>query len=115
MQRNEVYIMENFKVIYKILKIIEKSMDLEEFDKKSISRERFELTEPRYNRIMTLLVKEGYITGVEIWNSRDCEYPRICITRPEITIKGLEYMEDNTFMKRAADIAKGIKDTIPGM
>ena len=107
--------MDNFKVIYKILKIIEKSMDIEEFDKENISRERFELSEPRYNRIMALLVKEGYITGVEVWNSVDCEYPRICITRPEITIKGLEYLEDNTFMKRAADIARGIKDTMPGM
>lgn len=107
--------MDNFKIIYKILKIIEKSMDLEEFDRNSISRERLELSEPRYNRIMALLVKEGYLTGIEVWNAMDCNYPRICIVRPEITIKGLEYLEDNTFMKKEADIAKGIKEAMPGL
>ena len=107
--------MDNFKIIYKILKIIEKSMDLEEFDRNSISRERLELSEPRYNRIMALLVKEGYLTGIEVWSAMDCNYPRICIVRPEITIKGLEYLEDNTFMKKAADIAKGIKEAMPGL
>lgn len=107
--------MDNFKVIYKILKILEKSMDLEEFDMSSISKERLELSEARWSRIMALLVAEGYVTGVEVWNSMDCGYPRICLTRPEITIKGLEYLEENTFMKKAANLAKGIKDITPGL
>lgn len=107
--------MDNFKIIYKILKILEKSMDIEEFDKNAISKERLDITEARWCRIMALLASEGYMTGVEIWNSMDCEYPRVCITRPEITLKGLEYLEDNKFMKKAADIAKGIVDVIPGI
>ena len=107
--------MDNFKIIYRILRILEKSMDLEEFDKNSISKERLELSEARWCRIMAMLVAEGYVTGIEVWRSMDCEYPRVSITRPEITIKGLEYLEDNTFMKRAAEMAKGIKDIIPGL
>nr|DAZ13236.1 MAG TPA: YjcQ protein [Caudoviricetes sp.] len=107
--------MDNFKIIYKILKILEKSMDLEEFDHASISKERLELTEARWCRIMALLASEGYITGVEVWNSMNCNYPRVCLTRPEITIKGLEYLEENTFMKKAANLAKGIKDVTPGL
>lgn len=88
-------------------------MDLEEFDKNSISRERLELSEARWCRIMTLIVEEGYVKGVEVWNSLDCAYPRVCMTRPEITLKGLEYLEENTFMKKAAEMAKGIVEVIP--
>ena len=63
MRKNEVYIMDNFKVIYKILKIIEKSMDLEEFDKENISKERFELSEPRYRAYITEESKLGLQIG----------------------------------------------------
>ena len=104
--------MDNFKIIYKILKILEKSMDIEEFDKASIAKERFDLTEPKWCRIMALLVSEGYVTGIQVWNSMDCAYPRVVLVRPEITLKGLEYLEENAFMKKAADMAKGIIDVI---
>ena len=32
-----------------------------------------------------------------------------------ITLKGLEYLEENSAMKKAAALIKGIKDTIPGL
>ena len=106
--------MDNFKIIYKILKILEKSMDLDEFDNNSIAKERLELSEARWSRIIAMLVKEGYVSGIDVWNGMDCGYPRVCIVRPEITIKGLEYLEENKFMKKAADLAKGIKEIVPG-
>lgn len=90
-------------------------MDLEEFDKESISRERLEISEARWCRIMAMLVNDGYVTGIKTWEAMDCGYPRVAIARPEITIKGLEYLEENTFMKKAANLAKGIKDTLPGL
>lgn len=107
--------MDNFKMIYKILRTLERAMDLENFDKSCISKERLELTEARWNRIIAMLVAEGYVTGIEVWNSFDCGYPRVVLTRPEITIKGLEYLEENSFMKKAADMAKGIKEILPGL
>ncbi|MFR3753592.1 MAG: YjcQ family protein [Enterocloster sp.] len=41
----------------------------------------------------------------------DCGYPRrVALTRPEITLKGLSrYLEENTLMKKAANLAKGIQ------
>lgn len=107
--------MDNFNTIYKILKILEKSMDLEEFDNSSISKERLGMSEARWSRIMSLLVSEGYVTGIETWSSMDCGYPRVCPIRPEITIRGLEYLEENSFMKKAANLAKGIKEITPGL
>ena len=107
--------MEEFSVIYKILKILKDTMDLEEFDNELLSPEELRLSVPKWSRIMALMVQEGYITGVEVWNSMSCGYPRVSLVRPEITLKGLEYLEQNGLMKKAANIAKGIKDTIPGL
>lgn len=48
--------MDNFKIIYSILKILEKSMDAEEFDKSRLSNESLKSSEPRWSRIMAMLV-----------------------------------------------------------
>ena len=94
--------MDNFKIIYKILRILEKSMDIEEFDKSSISKERLELSEARWCRIMALIVEEGYVKGVRVWNIFAGKTPSVEIISPYITLRGLEYLEENTFMKNAA-------------
>ena len=62
-----------------------------------------------------MLLKEGYISGGETWNAMDCGYPRVALTRPELTLKGLEYLEENSLMRKAADLAKGIVDTASNM
>jgi len=106
---------DDFRVIYRILRILQKSMDCEEIDREILSAERLELSIPKWSRIMSMLLNEGYITGGQTWNALDCGYPRVVLTRPEITLKGLEYLEENTLMKKASNLAKGIKDTIPGL
>lgn len=107
--------MDDFRLIYKILRILQKSMDCEEFDIRALSPETLKLSLPKWSRIMAMLLKEGYIEGGQTWNAIDCGYPRVTLTRPEITLKGLEYLEDNALMKKAAELAKGIIDTIPGL
>lgn len=107
--------MDDFRLIYKILRILQKSMDCEEFDANVLSAEALKLSVPKWSRIMAMLLKEGYIEGGQTWNAMDCGYPRVALTRPEITLKGLEYLEENALMKKAAALAKGIKDTIPGL
>ena len=99
--------MDDFRTIYKILRILQKSMDLEEFKKNSISAETLGLSIPKWNRIMAMLLNEGYISGGETWNTMDCGYPKVALTRPELTLKGLEYLEENSLMRKAADLAKG--------
>ena len=94
---------------------MEVAMDLEEFDTKTISKDALNLTEARWCRIIAMLVNKEYITGVEVWNSFDCGHPKIALSQPEITIKGLEYLEQNSLMKKAAEMAKGIKEIVPGI
>lgn len=107
--------MDDFRIIYKILRILQRSMDLEELDKDNISAEALGLSVPKWNRIMAMLLNEGYISGGETWNAMDCGYPRVALTRPEITLKGLEYLEQNGLMRKAADLAKGIAETAANM
>lgn len=107
--------MDDFRTIYKILRILQKSMDLEEFNKNSISAETLGLSIPKWNRIMAMLLNEGYISGGETWNAMDCGYPKIALTRPELTLKGLEYLEENSLMRKAADLAKGKVETASNM
>ncbi len=108
--------MDNFTIIYKILRALEKAMDYDEFDISQISHERLDISYQRWEKIMIMLSKSGYIEGIVYDQclrdySPKLERP-IC---PVITLKGLEYLADNTLMKKAANIAKGIKDTIPGL
>lgn len=104
--------MQEFKQIYKILNILKASLDVEEFDKDLLSSQSLGLSEARWARIMALLLNNGYITGVEVWNAFNVSYPRVCIVRPEITLKGLEYLEENSLMKKAKEIAKGLINVI---
>ena len=107
--------MDDFRIIYKILRILQRSMDLEEFDKSNISAEALDLSVPKWSRIMAMLLNEGYISGGETWNAMDCGYPRVALTRPELTLKGLEYLEENSLMRKAADLAKVIVGTASNM
>ena len=104
--------MEDFRIIYRVLRSLQTSMDLEEFDPDILSANNVNLSDPKWSRLMAMLLKEGYISGGEAWNSIECQYPRVKLTRPEITLKGLEYLEENNLMKKAADLAKGIIDAV---
>lgn len=100
--------MEQFKQIYRILSILHKAMDLEEWDSKLLSPEALGISLPMWSRLMAMLLKEGYITGGESWESFDVSYPKVKLMRPEITLKGLEYLEENSLMKKAREMLKGV-------
>ena len=105
--------MEEFKVIYRILRILQKAMDVDEFDQGMISPTALGLSQQKWSRIMRMLLLNDYITGADTWESFDCyPYPKVKLTRPEISLKGLEYLEDNSLMKKAAGIAKGVIDIV---
>ena len=100
--------MEQFKQIYRILSILHKAMDLEEWDSKLLSPESLGISLPMWSRLMAMLLKEGYITGGEAWGSFDVSYPKVKLSRPEITLKGLEYLEENSLMKKAGEMLKEV-------
>lgn len=105
--------MDNFNVIYKILRYLEGMMDSDDPDMEFISAKALKISEQRWERIMIMLSDEGYISGVNTVQTLGMSRRAISSCAPEITLKGLEYLSENTFMKKAARVAKGIADMIP--
>ena len=106
--------MNNFNIIYKILKYLETAMDYDEADMNFISAEKFGISQNRWSSIIEMLAADGYIDGITIKRGAQGDIV-LSVNTPRITLKGLEYLYENSAMKKAANIAKGIKDIIPGI
>jgi len=103
--------MREFSIIYKLLNILRTSMDYEDFDAELISSNALGISEAKRAYIIEMLVNDGYITGVTVQHMMG-NVANVKLHRPRITLKGLEYLEENSLMKKAARIAKGIKDIV---
>ena len=64
--------------------------------------------------LLESLHNEGYITGVE-FPSAVGSIRGAKIYDARITQKGIEFLEDNSRMKKAAEFLRAVKDTIPGL
>lgn len=104
--------MDNFKVIYRILWHLERAMDYDEADMEFISAENLRISRQRWIAIMEMLAREGYVAGIEVKHPADGE---ICLSLSDvrITLKGLEYLQENSLMQKAAKLAKGIAEIVP--
>lgn len=99
--------MNNFKIIYKILRLFERALDYEEFDVSSINETDLGIRKERLDGILRMLVDDGYLLGI-IYKPN---LSGVKITKnARIILKGLEYLEENSLMKKASDVAKGIID-----
>ena len=91
--------MDNFKAVYKILSALEKAMDYPEFDINDVGSEALGVSEERWARYIEMMVDVGYIKGVSI--KRDITgATRINASDVRITLKGLEYLQENSMMKK---------------
>lgn len=99
--------MDNFKTIYKILKVLDKHKGREDFDTQLISAGAMKVEFPEWEQLMIELQSNGYISGVVTTQALLDKFPHICEPiRPRITLRGMEYLYDNCFMKKAADALK---------
>lgn len=106
--------MNDFTVIYRILQALQKSMDSDEFDETMISPERLKISETRRNKLLVQLVKNEYVEGIELRKYQDSSTAEpFILPSATITLKGLEYLEDNSMMKKAAGVLKELKDFVP--
>ena len=103
---------DNFTCIYKILRALEASMDLSSFNTEQISAEKLKISEERLTRYIEMLNDSGYIKGVRVFTDITGE---TCIEDNgiKITLKGLEYLTENSIMQRIYKATKGIKDILP--
>lgn len=104
--------MDNFKAVYRILVSLKKAMDLPEFDVSQIGANALGVSEQRWARYLEMMADVGYIKGVSIEKDIMGEY-MVDTDEIRITLKGLEYLQENSIMQRIYKAAKGIKDIAP--
>ena len=106
--------MDNFKIIYRILKYLEQHLGEENIDMDKISHEQLGVSFVRWEALLRMMQEDGYIKGLVYSQTMSDVSPHVVIPiKPKITIKGLEYLEENSFMKKAAEMLKTIKEIIP--
>ena len=66
----------------------------------------------RWCRYMEMMADVGYITGVEIQRFITGE-TSVDARDIRITLKGLEYLQENGIMRKLYKAAKGIADIVP--
>lgn len=104
---------EDFRTIYKILSILQKSMDYEILDIRRLSADNLGVTEPRRRALLGMLLKNGYAEGFQAIQYIRDPTPNIeGLEGIRITLKGLEYLEENSLMQKAARLAKGIAEVL---
>lgn len=103
---------DNFQIVYKILSALEKAMDYPEFDISQIDAQTLKISQERWARYIEMLVDTGFIKGVRIFENV-CGETQIQDNGIRITLKGLEYLTENSLMKRVYKAVKGIKEISP--
>lgn len=104
---------EDFRTIYKILSILQKSLDYEVVDIRRLSADNLGITEPKRKALLGMLLKNGYVEGFQVIQYIGDSTPSIeGLEGIQITLKGLEYLEENSLMQKAARLAKGIAEVL---
>ena len=91
-------------IIYRILLNFEKQLDCETFDMGFISPENLNIKKIRRDRYLQMLIEAGYITGIKVNEVNGETYTTT--PAPRITLKGIEYLAENSGMRRAMKILK---------
>lgn len=104
---------ENFSSVYKILRFLDRHAGDEDCDIEEISAEQLGISENKWEQLMIELAENGYIRGVSYFKTLSGKFHHLLYPlQPNITLKGMEYLEENGKMKKAAEIVSGIIDVV---
>lgn len=88
-------------------------MDYEVVDIRRLSADNLDITEPKRKALLGMLLKNGYVEGFQVIQYIGDPTPNIeGLEGIRITLKGLEYLEENSLMQKAARLAKGIAEVL---
>ena len=95
------------RVIYKILATLLKYAGNNDFDAGMISADKMKLSYDEWQYLIVLLAKNGYVDGV-VYTQALCDRWPVLVdaSRIGITIKGIEYVEKNSTMRKIGSALK---------
>lgn len=104
-----------FYISYKILSYLYECMKKgNKPDLSVIDPSNYRITYPYLMSIIEELLVNGYIKGISFYDTKDGKI-NTGFEDMQITIKGIEYLNENTMMKKAYNAIKEVKDWIPGL
>lgn len=105
--------MQDFQIIYKILRLLDKHKGDEAFDYASISASALNIRYGDWEQILIELQENGYIRGIVYTQDMSSKFPHIVEPiRPRITLKGMEYLSENSMMAKAKEVLKMVGDIV---
>lgn len=101
------------KELYKILALLKKYNGDESFDYALISASAMKMTYGAWEQLMIQMQGAGYIDGIMYTKSMTDKFPHIVEPIfPRITLKGIEYLEENSAMAKAKEALRMIGEII---
>lgn len=105
-----------FTVAYKILSYLKYCYEnSEDTDINVLQPGTFNIDQKQFLRTLKMLLDDGYITSVSL--ERTVNGPVVVnnIQNTEITSKGLQYLEENSMMKKVYKVLKEFRDWLPSI
>lgn len=104
------------KSIYRILATLLKYAGRRDFTNELISAERLNLSYEEWEYLLILLQKKGYVDGVVYTQTLSDRFPKIIdMSMISITLEGIEYVEENSTMKKVGEALKMTGEVIGGV
>ncbi|MDR0514641.1 MAG: YjcQ family protein [Coriobacteriaceae bacterium] len=104
--------MDNMKAVYRFLKTLDRSMDYEQLDVSALGAEALGVSQERWARLVAALADAGYISGCKATRALGGSIVLVSIDQAALTVKGMEYLAENSIMRKMADTAKGVLDIV---
>ena len=109
-----------FTTVNTILRYIERQLDETVFNADDFTAKQFGITENRFARYLSMLAEAGYVTGISVTDNGEPtefdggNYRRFDIVAdsPATTMKGMQFLVENTMLARMYRTAKNIKDIV---
>lgn len=100
--------MEDFKLMYKILKVLLSCEDSTKWDPLLLDHNVLKVSERKRDNTLFRMQEEGLLCGVEEKSFIGDVEPKADISceRPRVTIKGIEFLETNSLMNKAGEELK---------
>ena len=103
-----------FVIVYRILTYLYACfMSGEQPDLDMFGPDALGINNGYWANVMESIADEGYVKGVAL-AARFGAAPGIRLTNLKITQKGIEYLQENFKMQKAADFLKTVKEIVPG-
>lgn len=103
-----------FVVVYRILTYLYQCfMAGEKPDAELFGPEALGINNGYWANVMESICNEGYIAGIAM-ASRLGAAPGVKLLNLKITQNGIEYLQENSTMRKAAEFLKSVKEIVPG-